>query len=71
LGTGVTPPAFYAGGIMVQSDHDEERIARIVRIVERLLCDRAALTTPTAKVITFAVVKPSVPVMSARKPRRT
>jgi hypothetical protein len=56
---------------MVQSDHDEERIARIVRIVERLQCDRAALTTPTAKVITFAVVKPSVPVMSARKPRRT
>jgi hypothetical protein len=48
--------------MMVQSDHDEERLARIDHLLETLQCETAALRVDTA-------ILAAVPAVVTREPR--
>jgi hypothetical protein len=56
---------------MVESNRDEERVARIEQMVERLQREQASLTVLTGKLIAAAVTKPSVLVTYNRTRRKT
>ena len=63
--------AAYARAVMVESNHDEERLARIEHMVERLQREQAALTILTGKLAAaVAVAKPSVLITYDRQRRQ-
>ena len=55
---------------MVESNRDEERLARIEDMVERLQREQAALTILTRKLIAAAVTTPSSVLVTYDRTRR-
>ncbi|HXD17166.1 MAG TPA: hypothetical protein VN700_01990 [Vicinamibacterales bacterium] len=55
---------------MVEYNHEEERLARIEQMVERLQRDQAALAVLTGKLIA-AAAKPTVVITYDRRRRKT
>jgi hypothetical protein len=63
--------ATYATAVMVEYSHDEERLARIEQMVERLQREQTALTLLTGKLIAAtAFATPSVVVTYDRRRRQ-
>jgi hypothetical protein len=64
-------PATYATAVMVEYNHDEERLARIEQMVERLQREQTALRVLTGKLVAaVAFLKPSVVVTYDRRRRQ-
>ena len=67
-GTALPTSTRYAGVLMVESNHDEERFARVEHMIEALQRESAALKVLTAKLVLAVAVPTRAPVKPQRQP---